>query len=387
MQNYAVRLTSQGAEAFERDLKRAGATGEEAMRRIGRSAKEANGGLRVVEGGFGRLGGGSISNVAFQLGDFATQVGSGTQASVALGQQLPQLLGGLGPLGAVMGAVAAIAIPLGAAFLGMGDNAATLEDRQKALETAIGDVDAAMRLAQAPVQEIIRLYGEATVKIRELIAAKGQLALDDAAAARNLSTAFEEFADQSPLSARIFDFGARLSRALDDLPATVRNNLTTGVVELVAQLDLSVSAAEELQRAIIDVRAAEGYEAQADALARVRALLDEQRDAYGQLPEAAAELYRQVVDTEDGLRRGLASTEALEGALSGAAGMAGTVDGTNLEGRYWAATETRPVTPLLAASDATFDATFDATVGHPAISFQGRDTLNIDVAEFHFIPL
>lgn len=57
-----------------------------------------------------------LQNASFQISDFATQVGAGTRASVALGQQLPQLLGGFGILGAVLGAVVAIAVPLTRAF-------------------------------------------------------------------------------------------------------------------------------------------------------------------------------------------------------------------------------------------------------------------------------
>ncbi len=59
----------------------------------------------------------SIQNTAFQVGDFAVQVAGGTSATRALAQQLPQLLGGLGVLGAVAGAAAAIAIPLAGNFL------------------------------------------------------------------------------------------------------------------------------------------------------------------------------------------------------------------------------------------------------------------------------
>jgi lambda family phage tail tape measure protein len=56
--------------------------------------------------------GGNIRNVAFQVQDLAVQIAGGTSAFVALGQQLPQLLGGFGVLGAVIGAVAAVGIPL-----------------------------------------------------------------------------------------------------------------------------------------------------------------------------------------------------------------------------------------------------------------------------------
>lgn len=59
----------------------------------------------------------AVQNAAFQVGDFAVQVAGGTSATRAMAQQLPQLLGPLGVVGAVMGAVAAIAIPLASNFL------------------------------------------------------------------------------------------------------------------------------------------------------------------------------------------------------------------------------------------------------------------------------
>lgn len=60
-----------------------------------------------------------IQNAAFQVGDFAVQVGAGQRASIALAQQLPQLLGGFGALGAVAGALVAIVVPLTAAMSGL----------------------------------------------------------------------------------------------------------------------------------------------------------------------------------------------------------------------------------------------------------------------------
>lgn len=60
-----------------------------------------------------------IQNAAFQVGDFAVQVGAGQRASIALAQQLPQLLGGFGALGAVAGALVAIVVPLTSAMSGL----------------------------------------------------------------------------------------------------------------------------------------------------------------------------------------------------------------------------------------------------------------------------
>jgi len=87
-----------------------------------------------------RFGSSQLQNIGFQVGDFATQVGAGTSASQALGQQLPQLLGGFGALGAVMGAVAAIGIPLGAAFFNMADGANALSDELNEMEPTLGSI-------------------------------------------------------------------------------------------------------------------------------------------------------------------------------------------------------------------------------------------------------
>jgi hypothetical protein len=92
-------------------VKMMGETVGRASQQFTRAANE-NGRLRA-----------QIQNTSYQVQDFAVQVASGTSATRALAQQLPQLLGGLGAIGAVLGTVAAIAIPLGAALLDMSEYA------------------------------------------------------------------------------------------------------------------------------------------------------------------------------------------------------------------------------------------------------------------------
>jgi len=58
----------------------------------------------------------TIGQVGYQVQDFAVQVGSGTDALRAFGQQAPQLLGAFGPVGIVLGTIVAIAAPLAAAI-------------------------------------------------------------------------------------------------------------------------------------------------------------------------------------------------------------------------------------------------------------------------------
>jgi hypothetical protein len=79
---------------------------------------------------------GQIQNVSFQLQDMAVQLGAGTAASVVFAQQGSQIASAFGPVGAVVGALAAVGIPLLAyAFSSASDEAQQLSDaaeRQKA---------------------------------------------------------------------------------------------------------------------------------------------------------------------------------------------------------------------------------------------------------------
>jgi len=60
--------------------------------------------------------GSKVQQAGYQVADFATQVGGGTSAIQALGQQLPQFLGAFGPWGAVIGAAVAVLGALGKAI-------------------------------------------------------------------------------------------------------------------------------------------------------------------------------------------------------------------------------------------------------------------------------
>lgn len=68
------------------------------------NTKKTNASLNQIQGG--------VRNTAYQVQDLAVQIAGGTSAFVALGQQLPQLLSGFGTAGIVIGALAAVAVPL-----------------------------------------------------------------------------------------------------------------------------------------------------------------------------------------------------------------------------------------------------------------------------------
>lgn len=127
-----VRVTAD-TDSAEAGLKRTGDQTERLSRRLSNATSRSR-----------RFGLG-IQNAAFQAGDFAVQVGGGVDASRALAQQLPQLLGGFGVLGAVLGAVVAIAIPLREAMKGLAEDGrdvtqvfGTLQPVARAVADAMG---------------------------------------------------------------------------------------------------------------------------------------------------------------------------------------------------------------------------------------------------------
>lgn len=135
----AAAAAVRGAEQAYESAARASAQYSGAQVAVKRASVQSAQALQEVARA-SRLGGSQLQNIGFQVGDFATQVGAGTSATQALGQQLPQLLGGFGALGAVMGAVAAIGIPLGAALFNMADGASALSDELSEMEPTLGSI-------------------------------------------------------------------------------------------------------------------------------------------------------------------------------------------------------------------------------------------------------
>ena len=124
--------------------------------------------------------GGSLQQVGFQVGDFATQVGAGTSATQALGQQLPQLLGAFGTFGALAGAAAAVMIPLGAALVKTAFDSETLEERMKALSASTDAMQEAAKAAATPIADLEAKYGDLA---DEIARANGAMAAFTAAQA------------------------------------------------------------------------------------------------------------------------------------------------------------------------------------------------------------
>ena len=115
----------------------------------------------------------AVQNSSYQFADLAVQIGGGVAPSQALAMQLPQLLGGFGILGSVMGAVVAIGIPLGRALFGMGDAAADVsddvDDAGESVSKLSGLLDNLSTKADLAGTDLTAMFGPVTGEVKTLL--------------------------------------------------------------------------------------------------------------------------------------------------------------------------------------------------------------------------
>lgn len=172
------------------DLKRINGTFEASNRKVTESLNRSAQSMQR----FGNLTGSQrfvLQSTAAQFGDLAVQIGSGTDPMRAMGQQLPQLLGGFGALGGtlgviapLLGTVAAIGLPLASFFIGMAagsqdaaDKAETLADKTKLLEQATADYLKAAEANKATVGELREEYGTLADEVKRALEIQTELTL------------------------------------------------------------------------------------------------------------------------------------------------------------------------------------------------------------------
>lgn len=147
-----VRLSLEGGKQVESELVSIGQRGQAAMGQLERGMQ-----------GVARTSGASkaaIQNTAFQIGDMAVQMGAGTSATRAMAMQLPQLLGGFGPVGAVVGTVTAVVLALAVGMSKAEDATAKLVDEMMSAGGTASSVESAI----GAVRDVAEGYAEAIHK-------------------------------------------------------------------------------------------------------------------------------------------------------------------------------------------------------------------------------
>lgn len=195
----------------------------------------------------GRMGA-QLQQVGFQIGDFATQVGAGTSATQALGQQLPQLLGAFGTFGALAGAAAAIMIPLGSAIVRTALDSESLEDSMKGLEEATDAMADAAEMAARPLSELRDLYGDLADEVQRSQSALAGFAAE--VARRNLGTAAGQ-AGRGLFGGGIDPATVRDMSGMSGLSATDQVGLA--IRKMAADLKISGEEAREFNRTLLEL--------------------------------------------------------------------------------------------------------------------------------------
>lgn len=206
-----------------------------------------------------------VQNASFQVGDFFVQIASGQSATVALAQQLPQLLGGFGVFGAVAGAAVAIGGALIPMWLGSADAAETLSDRVDSLDDSLRALAEAQANATLPVDQLITKYGALGDEMARVF--ENQLAI-----ARQEIDAFSSALVSAIESTTGLDgFVARFDalKIAVDAGVITQNEYINQLRDLEAQFGLTVRQALQYENLMQTVASAEGPEQQAQAWLKV----------------------------------------------------------------------------------------------------------------------
>ncbi|MEM8822036.1 MAG: hypothetical protein AAGF30_00350 [Pseudomonadota bacterium] len=293
-------------------------------------AVQAHGGAQGRLGGFMRQNRSIFQQAGFQVGDFAVQMQGGTSALTAFTQQGSQLLGAFGAFGAVAGATLAIVAPLASSFFDAAEEAATLEDALKGLESAVSRLKDAQ--GALVTDDLAAEFGADVAAAREMLQIQKELAAVQAQRAVGLASSglVDAFGGVDPnLTAEgvrnVHDSIESLTTALEaaqiqigdtvDRPASELANLEAEIEAIAAEItalrdvggvindladrfQLTKDEAQELLAALAALRNAEGAREQAAAAADLARHIFEATDGLQAADDEALALYQQMLDVQ-----------------------------------------------------------------------------------------
>lgn len=258
-----------------------------------------------------------LQNVSFQLQDILVQVAGGQGLGRALGQQLPQLLGGFGALGAVLGVVAGAGIGLASMFMSSGEEADKLGDKITELNGSLKSYYDAVEAANAPTSELVEKYGVAAGAAQRLLEQLAQLAKLDAVStlrstAQDIATQFES------LAGLLDQIDAEEALGLGD------SGLVAGAIDQInQQFGLTVDQARELQAILTDQQMASTPAEVADTMARMAEFMARVGEEANYANDNLVSASKTVTE---GALAGLEFAEAMNGAAVAAGGVLAATD-------------------------------------------------------------
>lgn len=263
---------------------------------------------------------GKLQNAGYQVQDVAVQMMAGTDAARALSMQLPQMLGGFGLLGVVLGTLAAVGLPLLSSMLGAGEGAA------KSFDDAIGAVNNSL----SAMNEQAAIY-----------TAEGLTALKEKYGELNFELLrFVDLQTEAMQRQALEDTAASMSAIMDEMAGW------EGIVGNLSEMfEGAAGQVNHLVWAMDDVKSARTFEDQLAAVTRLRLKIEELTGGIGNMTDEQFAFYQEVMQSEDALKQ-LVVAQPKQGWLAGAIGAAET-----LAGKLWEAV--RANSALAASSNVT----------------------------------
>lgn len=250
------------------------------------AGKEA-GTAAVVSGRFGEVmqkNGWRINQAAMQLGDFAIQMQAGTRWTTAFAQQGSQLALLIPGIGAAIGSLAAIGLPLLiSAFSAAAGKGKTLDDIMGDLNASAGDLDSTLRDVLTPFAELQKQFGENAAKARELydaMYAMRQLQFAEALAAANTALT-ESLGGVTEAMRRFNEVTLSTNAALHDDAVVVAQQVVRGLND---EFGVTVIQAKLIADALDAMSNARGPDEVAAAARQLREALMGAADETGKLP-------------------------------------------------------------------------------------------------------
>jgi hypothetical protein len=159
---------AQGLGAFQKAAQSAAGAAdklENQVNALGAAQTKSAAPARGMAGAVGGLGSafknnsGAIQNASFQLQDVLVQMEMGVPITRTLGQQLPQLLGGFGPLGAVIGLAAGALFTFAPLLFSASEGTDDLKTATEGLTDAMNAFGSATKAANQDFSDLRNTYG------------------------------------------------------------------------------------------------------------------------------------------------------------------------------------------------------------------------------------
>jgi len=332
----ATKGAARAADTLEDQLR---ATAS-AQTQVATTARPMTGAVQGLGQAFSRNSS-AIQNASFQLQDIIVQLSMGVPVTRTLGQQLPQLVGGFGPLGAVVGVAAGAFLSFLPMLMSTTADAKTLQETLDDLSDTIGSMrDLSQEMAS--LEGLADKYGEVDAELVKLL---GHMRDQQMLVAQNQAAdAVKAIADEYRVA----------SSAVNIFKITG----TGAAADVAEELGLTKNAFLALQAGIREAETATTLEDQATAVAKIA-------DVLSRATGANEDLVASAIQTALKLREAAAAGKDLEdldiasginAAASSAAEMARQLGiSVELAGRLMAGGYERPAGVVLDPRDPRFN--------------------------------